>query len=99
MPRKLQQKVRRPERRGRRYEKQGFYSTLPSSPPVKESQKINAFINDISSKGEGITRIQSFPIFVPKTKVGQRAKVKITRVDRRFAVAEKLNELEDQDEN
>ncbi|MFQ6064362.1 MAG: TRAM domain-containing protein [Candidatus Bathyarchaeia archaeon] len=99
MPRKLQERTRRPERKGRRFENQEFYSTLPSSPPIKEGQEINAFISDVSSEGDGIARIQSFPIFVPKTRVGQRVKVKITRVERRFVLAEKLNEVEDRDEN
>lgn len=95
MPRKIPEKAKRPERRSRRFGKQRFYATPLSSAPVKEGQEIDVFINDISSKGDGITRIQNFPIFVPKTKVGERLKVRIIKVGRRFAVAEKLCEQED----
>ncbi len=42
-----------------------------------------------------MTRTQGFPILVPKTKVGERLKVRIIEVGRRFAVAEKLSEQED----
>ena len=99
MPRKLPEKARRLERRSRRFGKQRLHPTSTSLAPVEESQKIDVFINDISSRGDGITRIQNFPIFVPKTKVGERLKVKIIKVGRKFAVAEKLNKQEDQDEN
>ena len=99
MPRKLPEKARRIERRSRRFGKQRLHLTSPSSAPVEEGQEIDVFINDISSRGDGITRIQNFPIFVPKTKVGERLKVKIMKVGRRFAVAEKLNQQEDQNED
>lgn len=98
MPRKLPERTRRSEERGRRFGKQGFYPTFPSSAPVQEGQEIDVFIIDIGSRGDGITRIQNFPIFVPKTRVGEHLRVKL-RVERRFAVAEKLSREEDQDEN
>lgn len=99
MPRKLPDKARRPERRNRRFGKQKFYLTSPSSAPVEKGQEIDVSINDISSKGDGITRIQDFPIFVPKTRVGERLKIRIIKIERRFALAEKLDEQEDRDEN
>jgi predicted RNA-binding protein with TRAM domain len=100
MPRKLPEKARRIERRrSRRYGKQKFYSPSPPSAPVEEGQEIDVSINDIGSSGDGIARIQNFPIFVPKTKVGEHLKVRITKVGRKFAVAEKLSEKENRDEN
>jgi predicted RNA-binding protein with TRAM domain len=99
MPRKLPEKARRLEGRNRKLGRQGFHLTFPSQAPVKEDQEIDVFINDIGSRGDGITRIQGFPIFVPKTRVGERAKVRIIRVERGFAVAEKLSKKENQDEN
>ena len=98
MPRKLPEKARCLER-SRRFRKQGFHPTFSSSAPVEEGQKIDVFINDIGNRGDGITRIQGFPIFVPKTRVGKRLKVKIIKVERGFAVAKKLSAQEDQDEN
>lgn len=46
-------------------------------------------IDDIGSRGDGITRVQGFLIFVPKARIGERLRVKIIRVGRKFAIAEK----------
>jgi len=58
--------------------------------PVNVGQEIDVLIDDIGSRGDGITRIQGFLVFVPETKVGERLKVKIVRVGRKFAIAEKI---------
>jgi len=58
--------------------------------PVKVGQEMDVVIDDIGSRGDGITRIGSFLVFVPQTKVGERLKVKIVSVGRKFAVAEKI---------
>lgn len=99
MPRKIPEKARRPERKSRRFGKKRLYLTPLSSAPVAKGQEIEVSITDIGSSGDGIARIQNFPIFVPKTRVGERLKVRIMKVGREFAVAEKLCEQEDRDEN
>ena len=53
-------------------------------------QEIDVIIDDIGSRGDGITRIQGFLVFVPEAKVGERLKVKIVSVGRKFAIAEKI---------
>jgi len=58
--------------------------------PVKEGQEIDVVIDDIGSRGDGITRMQGFLIFVPQTKIGERLKVKVVKVKGRFAIAEKV---------
>ena len=45
-------------------------------------------ITEISSKGDGIARIQGFVIFVKGGQVGQECKVRISQVANRFATAE-----------
>jgi len=92
MPRRLSERTRhvRPRRfqkREKKYSAIGFQRA-----PVEEGQEINVVIDDIGSRGDGISRIQNFLIFVPKTKVGERVKVKILRVGRKFAIAEKIKE-------
>ena len=90
MPRNpLPEKARRTERK-RTFGNQRLYSTFPSSPPVKEDQEVDVFTNDVGSNEDGIARIQNFPIFVPKTKAGERLKIRITKVGGRFALAERL---------
>jgi predicted RNA-binding protein with TRAM domain len=100
MPRRLSQKARhvRPRRfrkREKKYNAIGFQRA-----PVKKGQEINVVIDDIGSRGDGITRIQNFLIFVPQTKVGERLNVKILKVGRKFAIAEKIKqEREEEIEN
>ena len=91
MPRRLPEKTRhvrprRPQKRQQQYEPVPFQGS-----PVTVGQEIDVIIDDIGSRGDGITRIRGFLIFVPKTKVGERLKVKIVSVGRKFAIAEKLN--------
>jgi 23S rRNA (uridine2552-2'-O)-methyltransferase len=89
MPRKPPEKARRTGRK-RRLGNKGFYSTFPSSPPVKEDQEVDVFTNDVGSNEDGIARMQNFPIFVPKTKAGERLKIRIIKVGVGFVVAERL---------
>jgi len=58
--------------------------------PVKENQELEVVIDDIGSRGDGVARIQGFLIFVPKSKIGERIKVKIVSVGDKFAVAERI---------
>jgi len=49
-------------------------------------------IEDTGKKGDGITHIEGFVVFVPDTAVGDELKVRITSVRSRFAFAEKVSE-------
>ncbi|RLI28982.1 deoxyribonuclease, partial [Candidatus Bathyarchaeota archaeon] len=46
-------------------------------------------IDDIGSHGDGVARIEGYLIFVPQAKIGERLKVRIVKVGRTFAIAEK----------
>ena len=56
--------------------------------PVELGQEYEGEIEDISRRGDGIAKIEGFVIFVPNTEKGEHVKFKITKVGRRFAVAE-----------
>lgn len=91
MPRKTPQKT---QRRPRSYKARRKYRKRTKKPlitytPVKEGQEIEVLIDDIGSRGDGISRIGSYLIFIPQTKIGERLKVKITKVTKNFAIAEK----------
>jgi len=100
MPRRLSEKPRhvRPrhfKKREKKYDPIGFQQT-----PVKEGQEINVLIDDIGSRGDGIARIQDFLIFVPQAKVGERLRIKVLKVGRKFAIAEKIEpKREEENEN
>ena len=90
MPRRLPEKTKTINRRTRRFERARYQTSVFQQIPVREGQEIEVVIDDIGSRGDGITRVQGFLIFVPKAKVGERLKVKIVRVGRKFAIAEKI---------
>jgi predicted RNA-binding protein with TRAM domain len=93
MPRRLPEKTRNAPRRPRRFGSQSRFR--PSRPflqsrPVKENQEIEVLIDDIGSKGDGIAKLEGYLIFVPRSKIGERVRVKIRSVSEKFAVAERV---------
>jgi len=93
MPRRLPEKAKNAPRKLRRFGSQSRFR--PSTPflqlrPVKENQEIEVVIDDIGSKGDGIARIQGYLIFVPRGKVGERARVRIRSMNEKFALAERV---------
>jgi predicted RNA-binding protein with TRAM domain len=56
--------------------------------PVELEKEYEGEIEDISRRGDGIAKIEGFVIFVTNAKKGEHVKFKITKVGRRFAVAE-----------
>jgi predicted RNA-binding protein with TRAM domain len=58
--------------------------------PVEVGKEYDVQISELSRQGDGITRIQGFVIFVKGTRVGESAKIRITKVGERFATAEKV---------
>ena len=89
MPRKLSEKPRhvRPRRKHKRERK---FNALPWQPvPVRRGQEIDVTIDDIGNRGDGIARIQNFLIFVPQGKIGERLRVRIVSVGRKFAISER----------
>ena len=56
-----------------------------SKKPVEVGKEYNVTISDTSRRGEGIAKIDGFVIFVPGTRQGQSARIKITQVSDRHA--------------
>jgi predicted RNA-binding protein with TRAM domain len=93
MPRRLPEKTRNAPKKPRRFGSQRRYRSgkpLFGTSPVKENQEIEVVIDDIGSKGDGIAKIQGFLIFVPRSKIGERVRVKILSVGEKFAAAERV---------
>ncbi len=55
--------------------------------PVALGEKLEVEISEMSPKGEGIARSQGFVIYVPDTKPGDRAKIKVIRITEKAANA------------
>jgi predicted RNA-binding protein with TRAM domain len=83
------------ERRERRYggERRGFAPRFPPK-PVEIGKEYDVEIQEASRRGEGIARIKGLVCFVPNTKPGDKVRIKITRISRRFAEAESLGKAE-----
>ncbi|NJD77815.1 MAG: TRAM domain-containing protein [Candidatus Methanoperedens sp.] len=60
------------------------------SAPVAVGETYEVSIDDIAKKGDGIARVEGFVIFVPQTKVGDKIKIKVNKVMRKFAFGEKV---------
>jgi predicted RNA-binding protein with TRAM domain len=56
--------------------------------PVEVGKEYDVDITEVSRRGDGVTRIQGFVIFVPNTKPRDHVKIKVTSVGNRFALAE-----------
>ncbi|MEM2546188.1 MAG: TRAM domain-containing protein [Candidatus Bathyarchaeia archaeon] len=94
MPRRLPEKTKIIQRKPRRFGSSRRFN--PEKPlfqvtPVKENDELEVVIDDIGSRGDGIARIQGYMIFVPRSKVGERVKVRILSVGGKFAVAERIS--------
>jgi predicted RNA-binding protein with TRAM domain len=73
-------------------EQRGFDRDFPK--PVEVGKEYDVEIEETSRRGEGITRIEGLVVFVPNTKPGDKLRIKVTNVGRRFAEAEVIGEAE-----
>jgi len=55
--------------------------------PVKIDQEYEVDVKEMSQRGDGIARIEGFVVFVPKSKVGDHVRIRITRISSKFAEA------------
>ena len=60
------------------------------SAPVEVGENYEVTIDAIAKEGDGIARVEGFVIFVPDTKVGDNVTIKVNKVMRKFAFAEKV---------
>jgi len=59
-----------------------------SPKPVKVGDEVEVTISEVSRRGDGVTRIQGYVVFVPKAKQGDHVKIKITQLRPNYAVGE-----------
>lgn len=68
-------------------------------PPVELGEEYEADIVEMSRRGDaGVAKIKGFVIFVSGAKPGDHVKFKITKVGRRYAIAELVQEKPKEDE-
>ena len=71
-----------------RFERRSFRFGSRFPKPVKVGEEYDVEITEVGSRGDGITRIKNFVVFVSGTKKGDKKRIKIKEVRRRFAIAE-----------
>jgi len=76
------------------YERGGFDRNFPPK-PVEVGKEYDVEIQEMSRRGEGITRIEGLVVFVPNTKAGDKLRIKITNIGRKFAEAEVVGAAEE----
>jgi len=69
-----------------------LYKNLDRSSPVEVGETYEVTIEDIAKEGDGIARVKGFVIFVPNTVVGEDVSIKVSKIMRNFAFAEKVEE-------
>ena len=74
-------------------ERRGFGRRNSFPPkPVEIGKEYEVDIQETSRRGEGIARIKGLVTCIPNTKPGDHVKIRITRISRRFAEAEVVQE-------
>jgi|SRR3989344_1032726 len=83
------------------FENRGFQNRYA---PVKVGDELDVTIEAVGDKGDGITKVSGFVLFVPGAKEGDQLKVRVTKVLRKVGFAEivgqspKEEETEEQEE-
>ncbi|HLC76794.1 MAG TPA: TRAM domain-containing protein [archaeon] len=58
--------------------------------PIKVGEEHDVKITDVGAKGDGITKIENFIVFVAGAKKGEECRIRIKEVASRFAIGEKI---------
>ena len=58
--------------------------------PIKIGEEHDVKITDVGAKGDGITKIENFIVFVAGAKKGEECRIQIKEVASRFAIGEKV---------
>lgn len=63
--------------------------------PVKVGEEYDVEITDVGAKGDGITKVENFIVFVNGGKKGEKCRIRIKEVANKFAIADKVGASDD----
>jgi len=66
--------------------------TASKEKPVKVGEEMEVTVSELSRRGDGVARVQGFVIFIPNTKQGTQAKIRIKEIRPNFATAELIED-------
>lgn len=61
-----------------------------SEKPVRQGEEYDVVIESVGTRGDGLTKIQNFVVFVPGTVKGEQVRIRIVKVQPKFAVGERV---------
>jgi predicted RNA-binding protein with TRAM domain len=67
--------------------------------PVKVGEEYDVEISDVGAKGDGITKVENFIIFVAGAKKGEKCRIRIKEVANKFAIGEKVGSASESSES
>jgi predicted RNA-binding protein with TRAM domain len=67
--------------------------------PVKIGEEYDVTITDVGAKGDGITKVENFIVFVNGGKKGEQCRIRIKEVANKFAIADKVGASEGSEES
>lgn len=68
------------------------YSDAPKQSSVQEGQIMKVKIVDVGKQGDGIARVDGLIIFVKGAKVGEEIDVKVSRISKNAAFADRTEQ-------
>lgn len=67
-------------------------------PPVKKNEILTVTCEDLTHEGNGVAKVNHYPLFIPYLLPGEKAKVKVVRVNKNFGYG-KLLSIEERSED
>ena len=63
--------------------------------PVTKNEMLEVLIEDLTHEGAGVAKVDGFPIFVPNTLPGEKAKIKVIKVNKGYGFGRLMEIMED----
>ena len=60
----------------------------------KVNEEYDVTIESEGTKGDGVTKINGFVVFIPETKIGENVRIRITKVTAKYGFGEVIQEEE-----
>ncbi|HON81562.1 MAG TPA: translation initiation factor IF-2 subunit beta [Methanoregulaceae archaeon] len=65
--------------------------TEPAGSELQEGQELDVEIQSVSKRGDGVVRMGRYIMYVPRSKPGQKVKIRITRISGSIVFTEQVN--------
>src|SRR5699024_4893960 len=66
--------------------------------PVRKNEVVTMTIEDLTHEGNGVGKVDGYPVFIPNALPGEETKVKIVKVNKRFGYGKLLDIIQPSEE-